>query len=69
MGPYSEQRQLERAEAVAKVLADPSLSEWAREYWQRVAQNISINEEQYNARVVALYTGLRNERTKRWINE
>ena len=69
MGPYSEQRQLERAEAVAKVLANPNLNEWARHYWQRVAQNISMNEEQYNARVVALYNGIRNERTKRWINE
>lgn len=69
MGPYSEQRQIERAEAVAKVLADPNLNEWARNYWQRVAQNLSMSEEQYNARVVALFNGMRNERTKRWMNE
>ena len=69
MGPYSEQRQIERAEAVAKVLRDPNLSEWARNYWTRVGMTLSMSEEQYNARVVGLYTRMRNERTKRWFDE
>ena len=69
MGPYSEQRQIERAEAVARLLSDPNLNDWAKNYWSRVAQNLSMSEEQYNARVVALFTGMRNERTKRWMDE
>jgi len=69
MGPYSEQKQLERAAAVARLLAQPNLDEWARNYWTKVAMTLSLNEEQYNARVVNLYTKLRNERTKRWFDE
>ena len=67
MGPYSEQRQLERAEAVARLLNDPNLNEWARNYWTKVAMTLSMNEEQYNARVVNLYKEIRNQHTREWI--
>ena len=67
MGPYSEQKQLERAEAVARLLAQPNLDEWARNYWTKVAMTLSMNEEQYNARVVALYTAIRNRYTQEWL--
>jgi len=67
MGPYSEQRQLERAEAVARLLAQPNLDEWARNYWTKVAMNLSQNEEQYNARVVHLYNKIRNNHTRKWL--
>lgn len=67
MGPYSEQRQLERAEAVARLLAQPNLNEWARNYWSKVAMNLSQNEEQYNARVVALYQRIRSQITGGWL--
>lgn len=65
MGPYSEQRQLERAEAVARMLQQPQLSEWARNYWSKVAVNLAQNEAQYNARVVRLYTSIKP--TRNWI--
>jgi hypothetical protein len=67
MGPYSEERQLERAAAVARILDDPNLTEWARNYWTKVAMTLSMNEEQYNARVVALYTAIRNRYTQEWL--
>ena len=67
MGPYSEQKQLERAAAVARLLAQPNLDEWARNYWTKVAMTLSMNEEQYNARVVALYTAIRNRYTQEWL--
>jgi len=67
MGPYSEQRQLERAAAVARLLAQPNLDEWARNYWTKVAMTLSMNEEQYNARVVHLYNEMRNNHTRTWI--
>lgn len=65
MGPYSEQRQLERAEAVARLLEQPNLSEWAQHYWTRVGQTLSLNEAQYNARVVGLYRSI--SPTRNWL--
>jgi hypothetical protein len=67
MGPYSEQRQLERAEAVARLLAQDNLSEWAKDYWSKVAMTLAQNEGQYNARVVHLYNEMRNNYTKGWL--
>lgn len=65
MGPYSEQRQLERAEAVARMLKQPHLNEWARNYWSKVAMNLAQNEAQYNARVVGFYTSIKP--TRNWL--
>jgi len=67
MGPYSEKRQLERAEAVARLLAQGNLSEWAEDYWSKVAMTLAQNEGQYNARVVHLYQNIRNNYTKDWL--
>jgi len=55
MGPYSKKRQIERAEAVSRLLAHKDLSDWARNYWTGVLKNLAVNEEQYNHRVVQLY--------------
>jgi len=67
MGPYSEQRQLERAQAVARLLSDPNLNDWAKNYWSNVAANLSKSEEQYNSRVVGIYNEIRNQYTKEWL--
>ena len=67
MGPYSEEKQNKRAAAVARLLAQPNLDEWARNYWTKVAMTLSQNEEQYNARVVRLYKEIRNQHTREWI--
>ena len=55
MGPYSKKRQIERAEAVSRLLAHKDLSDWAHNYWTGVLKNLAVNEEQYNHRVVQLY--------------
>jgi len=65
MGPYSEQRQLERAEAVARMLKQPYLNEWARNYWTKVAMTLAQNEAQYNARVVNFYQSIKP--TRNWL--
>ena len=67
MGPYSEEKQIQRAAAVARLLEDPNLSEWARNYWTRVGAGLSMSEEQYNARVVGIYNNLRQSYTKEWL--
>ena len=55
MGPFSEKRQIERAEAVSRLLAHKDLSDWARNYWSGVLKNLAMSEDQYNQRVVQLY--------------
>lgn len=67
MGPYSEKRQLERAEAVARLLAHDNLSEWAKEYWSKVAATLCQNEATYNYRVREVYTKIRNSITGGWL--
>lgn len=66
MGPWSEQRQLERAKAVARLLQQPGLSDWARQYWQTVLTRLATSEAQYNHRVEQTYSKL--PRQKGWID-
>ena len=54
MGPFNEQRQLERRAAVLRVLQQDNLSAWGRNYWGTVFDTIALTEDRYNARVVAL---------------
>jgi len=65
MGPWSEQRQLERLDAVRSVLQQNDLSEWARNYWGLVFDNIARTEDRYNARVVSTFQNLS---PKGWID-
>ena len=61
MGPWNEIRQLERINNVQRVLDNPQLSTWARNYWTRVLNTLSRDEARYNSRVVALYTQIRKQ--------
>jgi hypothetical protein len=55
MGPYSEKKQLERAESVKKLLERNDLSEWARTFWSKVVRDLAHDEFTYNHRVVNAY--------------
>ena len=55
MGPYSEKKQLERAEAVKKLLEQENLSEWAKRFWTKVLRDLAFDEFTYNQRVVNAY--------------
>jgi hypothetical protein len=66
MGPYSELRQLERREQVLRLLEREDLSPWARNYWGTVLARLATSESRYNARVVALYTEMRNQTPREW---
>lgn len=59
MGPFNEMRQLERRAAVLQLLQRNDLSEWARNYWGTVFDTIAMNEERYNARVVATFKDIK----------
>ena len=67
MGPYSEERQYERAQAIARLLSDPNLNDEVRIIWERHLANLSRDESQYNSRVKQIYTEMRNRYTEKWI--
>lgn len=67
MGPYSEQRQLERAQAIVRLLENPNLNEDARRIWESHLKNLSRNEETYNYRVRTVWTKMRDQITKGWL--
>ena len=52
MGPYSEERQYQRASAIAGLLdRNPDLSEEMKTIWKRHLLNLSFSESTYNYRV------------------
>ena len=54
MGPFSEERQMRRAEMIASILVNTSDPEVKR-IWNQHLDNLARTEEQYNARVALLY--------------
>ena len=70
MGPYSEQKQLERAEAIQGLLErTPSLDPIYRAMWKNKLQNISKSEEEYNYRVVGIYGNMTRQSIIDWGND
>ena len=67
MGPYSEQRQLERAQAIIRLLENPELNADARRIWEKHLRNLSRNETTYNYRVKTIWTEMRNQQTRNWL--
>lgn len=60
MGPYSEERQMARAEAITALLAT-DLEPRARQIWSNHLANLARNETTYNFRVREIYSGLSRE--------
>lgn len=56
MGPYNEDRQIQRAGAIERLLKNnPQLSEDTRNMWQKHLKDLSVSEEEYNAKVKSVY--------------
>lgn len=69
MGPFSEERQYQRATAIQRLLdTNPQLSEEVRAMWQRKLAELSFNEATYNYRVKTVYTEMRDRQTKGWMS-
>lgn len=66
MGPWSEERQLQRVDAVMRLLDQSNLSPWARQHWTNVLERIAMTEERYNARVVTVFSEMRKRSMKDW---
>jgi hypothetical protein len=58
MGPYSEHCQVQRRTQILKILARPDLKDDARRIWTQHLARLATSEEQYNARVKAVYSNL-----------
>ncbi len=66
MGPYSEAKQLQRAEAIGRLLeTNPQLDPVYRAMWENKLRALSQNEEEYNRRVVGIYKD-RNREVVEW---
>ncbi len=60
MGPYSEERQYQRAEAIQSLLENnPDIDPLYRAVWEKHLWNLSFNESTYNYRVKNIYTNMR----------
>ena len=67
MGPYSEEKQLQRADAIRFLLENnPSLSEDYKSIWKKHLSNLALNETTYNYRVKAVYSNMNRKPLVEW---
>jgi len=55
MGPYNEDRQLQRAKSIIGLLLKDDMDKDVRKTWVSHLRRIARNEEDYNERVVQVY--------------
>ena len=67
MGPYSEEMQYKRADAIVSLLQrSPDLPKETIAMWQNHLANLSRNETTYNFRVKEIYSKMRRESIIKW---
>jgi len=60
MGPWSEAKQMERAESIKRLLdTNPDLDPIYKGMWQKHLSNLALNEATYNYRVKHVYSLLK----------
>jgi hypothetical protein len=60
MGPFSEERQLHRVEAIKRLLeTNPQMDDYMKSVWKKHAMNIAYTEDEYNNRVRQVYSLLK----------
>lgn len=55
MGPFSEEKQWQRAKAIQRMIDDKSLSQEVRGMWSRKLVGLALTEDEYNRRVIEIY--------------
>lgn len=59
MGPFSEQKQFERATSIKRLLdQNPDLDVLTRAMWKSKLKNLALTEERYNARVKNIFSNM-----------
>tara|TARA_B100001057_G_scaffold200479_1_gene201161 strand:- start:1318 stop:1527 length:210 start_codon:yes stop_codon:yes gene_type:complete len=67
MGPYSEEMQFKRADAIVSLLQrSPNLPDTTKAMWQNHLANLSRNETTYNYRVKEIYSKLKRDGVVTW---
>ena len=66
MGPYSEEKQFQRAMSISKLLENPDLPTETRAMWQNHLANLSRSESTYNWRVKEIYSKLKKSPLVVW---
>ena len=60
MGPYSEDKQIQRADSIKRLLeTNPQMSEHMKAIWNKHLLNLAGNEDEYVARVKSIYSTLK----------
>jgi hypothetical protein len=68
MGPYSEEKQFQRATSIKRLLeTNPQLDPLYRAIWEKHLLNLAHNETTYNYRVKHVYS-LLQPRQKGWVS-
>jgi hypothetical protein len=68
LGPYSEEKQFERAVAIKRLLdRNPDLDPRMKAIWESHLRNLARNEATYNFRVKQIYTDMVKRYTKGWM--
>ena len=66
MGPFSEDRQYQRAESIKRLLdTNPQLDPVYKAMWQDKLKGLALNESTYNFRVKTIYSQMQKEP---WVN-
>ena len=58
MGPFKIERQRERKQRLERLAREPNLNPEVARIWQRLADEVTFDEEEYNQRCVQVYSGL-----------
>ena len=67
MGPYSEDKQFQRAEAIKHLLENnPQLPDDYKSIWRKHLSNLALNETTYNYRVKAIYSHMNRKPLVEW---
>ena len=62
MGPWNEQVQLRRSKSIQTLLdTNPQLDEGVHGMWKRKLNDLAVNEDEYNCRVVELYKNIKTD--------
>jgi|TARA_B100001094_G_scaffold120339_1_gene116054 ketopantoate reductase len=68
MGPYSEEKQFQRATSIKRLLDDnPKLDPLYKAMWKKHLLNLALNETTYNYRVKNIYINMKPQ-NRGWIN-
>ena len=60
MGPYSETVQKHRADSIQYLLdTNPQLGDYMKSIWEKKYNELSVNEDEYLARVKQVYSKMR----------